>query len=215
MFWNCHSQIFQCHSLAVDHRKGCDSETGFHKMCNVTDLLLVIVKDVMRVPVTQCTMSLTSCWSWEEMWWDCLSQHVQCHLQAVGHRKWCDETGFHKRCNVTHKLLVMGKDGWDYLSQNMQCYSLAVGHRERCDKTACPKMYHVTHFLLVIGKDVLRTPFTKMCNVTYFLLVIVKDVMRLTFTTSAMSTHFLLIIGKDVMTLLYIWCALSHTACWS
>ena len=45
------------------------------------------------------------------MWWDCVSQNVQCHSQAeIGHRKICDGTVFHKTCIVTHLLLVIGKD---------------------------------------------------------------------------------------------------------
>ena len=50
------------HSQAVGHRKRCD-ETALHKMCNVTHLLLVMGKDVMRLPFTKCAMSLTCCWS--------------------------------------------------------------------------------------------------------------------------------------------------------
>ena len=51
----------QCHPQTVGHRKRCD-ETAFHKMHNVTHKLLVIGKDVMRLPFTKCVMSLTS-WS--------------------------------------------------------------------------------------------------------------------------------------------------------
>ena len=51
----------QCHSLPVGHRKKCD-ETAFHKMCmNITHLLLVIGKDVMRLSCTKFAMSLTHC----------------------------------------------------------------------------------------------------------------------------------------------------------
>jgi hypothetical protein len=61
--------------------------TAFHKVCNVTYLkLLVIGKDVMRLPSTECATSLTSC------------------LER------CDETVFHKIYTVTHLLLIIGKD---------------------------------------------------------------------------------------------------------
>ena len=134
MWWDsCLStQNVQCHSLPVGHKKRYD-ETAFHKMCNlnVTHKLLVIRKKcdeiafhkmcnvthflftgkyVMRLPLTKCATSLTSCWSYEKMWWNCLSQNVQCHSLSVGHGKRCDETGFHKMCNVTHNLFVIGKD---------------------------------------------------------------------------------------------------------
>ena len=64
---------------------------------------------------------------------NCLSQNVECHSLAVGHRKRCDQTAFHKMCNVTHLLLVIRKDVI----------------------TAFHKMCNVTHLLLFIGKDVI------------------------------------------------------------
>ena len=116
--------------------------------------------------------------------WDCLSHNVQCHSLPVGHRKRCNETAFHKMCNVTHKLLVIGKDvmrlpftnyklcnatylllviGKDTMSlaQIVQCHSLAVGQRKRCNETAFHIMCNVTHKLLVIGKDAMRLSFIK------------------------------------------------------
>ena len=161
MWWDCLSQHEQCHSLAVGDRKRCN-ETAFHKMCNVTHKLLVIGKDVMRLSFTKCAMSLTTCWSYEKMWWDCLSQNVQYHSLAGGHWKGCDETVFHKMCNVTHKLLAIGKDVMRLPFTTCASHSLAVGHRKRCDETALHKVCNVTHKLLVIGKDVMRLPFTKM-----------------------------------------------------
>ena len=83
------------HSLPVSHRKRCD-ETAFHKIWNVTNFLLVIGKDVMKLPFTECAMPLTSCQTYEKMWWDCLSQNVQCHSLTVGHRKRYDELPFTK-----------------------------------------------------------------------------------------------------------------------
>ncbi len=55
-------------------------------------------------------------------------------LLPVGHRKGYDETTFCKMCNVTHKLLAIGKDVMRLTLQGM----------------------HVTHLLLVIGKNVMR-----------------------------------------------------------
>ena len=64
-----------------------------------------------------------------------------------------------KMCNVTHRLLVIGKDVMR-LSVT-KCDLQPVGQRKRCDETAFHKMCNVTHKLLVIGKDVMRLPFTK------------------------------------------------------
>ena len=98
------------HSLSVGHRH---NETAFHTIFNVTYFLLVIGKDVIRLPFTKC------------------------HSQADGHRERgerSDETAFHKVCNVTHKLLVIGQDVM-CLSQNVQYHhSLPVSHRRRCDE---------------------------------------------------------------------------------
>ena len=70
---------------------------------------------------------------------------MQFHSLAVGHRKGCDETVFHKMCNVTHKLLVTGKDV-------MRVMRL----------TAFNKMCNIAHMLLVIGgKYVHRMAFQK------------------------------------------------------
>ena len=86
---------------------------------------------------------------------------MQCHSHAVGDRKRCDDSAFHKMCNITHKLLVIGKDVMRLPFTIVQCHSLAVGGRKRCDETGFHKMYNVTHLLLVIGTDVMRLSFTK------------------------------------------------------
>ena len=183
---------------------------------------------------------------------------MQCHSQAVGCRRRCDDNKYEI------------------------CHSLAVGHRKRCDETAFPrcamsltcywsyermwsiimlaafhKMCNVTHNLLVIGKDMIRLPFTEFWNVTHTLLVIVQDVIRLPFTKicngtvhshtvdhreiwlvcvfkTCNVTHSLFkVIRKDVMRLLLSECAnplpvahimrfplhkmcwMSLTSCWS
>ena len=82
---------------------------------------------------------------------------MQCDSQAARED---DETAFHKICNVTHLLLVIGKDVMSCLSQNVQCCSLAAHHRIKCDESAFCKMCNVTHLLLVIGKGVMRLHFT-------------------------------------------------------
>ena len=182
MWWDCLSQNAQCHSLAVGHRKICD-ETAFSKMCNVTHLLLVIGKDVMRLPLPKFSMSLTCCWAWERMWWDCLSHNVQCHSLPVGHGKqmWWDCLSQCVQCHslaVGHRKDVMRLPftkctisltfcwslemmWWDCHSQNVQCHSHSVGHWKRCDVTAIDKMCNVAHKLLVIGKDVMLLPLPK------------------------------------------------------
>ena len=86
---------------------------------------------------------------------------MQCHSHAVGDRKRCDDSAFHKMCNITHKLLVIVKDVMRLPFTNVQCHSHAVGDRKGCDETTFHKMCTVAHSLLVIGKDVMRLPFTK------------------------------------------------------
>ena len=134
------------------------------KKCPMSHSLLVIGKDVMRPPVGtkhaisltscghgkgcddtdfhKCAISLTSYLSKEKV---CISRNVPCHSLPVCHRKWCDKTTFHKICNVTHFLLVIGKDVMTPPFTKFQCHSLAVGHRNRCDDTN--KICNVTHFL--------------------------------------------------------------------
>ena len=182
MWWDCLLPNVQCYSHTVVHGKRCDEtafhkvchvtyilfshrkrrdETTIHKMCNLTHLLLVIVwkdmmrlpftkclthllwgigKDVVRLPFTECVISLTNWWSEEKMWWDCLSQNVQCRSHTVGHRKRCDETAFHKMCNLTHILF---------------------SHRKRCDETTIHKMCNLTHLLLIIAWKDMTLLFTK------------------------------------------------------
>src|SRR6266576_3407727 len=80
-------------------------EMAFHKMCNVTHLLLVIGHDVLRLAFTKCPMSLTICWSQE-------TQHFNKYAMSRTScrcRKGCEETAFHKMCDVTHFLLIIGK----------------------------------------------------------------------------------------------------------
>jgi hypothetical protein len=230
MWWDCLSRNVQCPSHAeVGHMESCD-ETAFHKICNVTHKLLVIGKnvmrlphkmcavthrllvigkDVMRLPFTKPVMSLTSCWSSEKMWWDCFSPNVQYY---------------------SHKLLVIGKDG---VSQNLYCHSLPVGQRKKnMMKLPFDKICNVTHTLLVIGKVVMRLPSIKI-PITHKLLVIWKYVMRLNlqchshavghrkkcgenaFHQMYNATHKLLVIGKSVMRLPSTRCVMSLTPCWS
>ena len=54
----------------------------FTTMHNIAHLLLVIGKDTA------------------------FHKNMQCHSLAVGHSKRCGETAFHKRCDITHFLLV-------------------------------------------------------------------------------------------------------------
>ena len=56
---DCVSQNVQCHLLAVGCMKRCD-ESFFHKSA-MTNSLLIIGKDVMRLLFPKYAMSLTSC----------------------------------------------------------------------------------------------------------------------------------------------------------
>ena len=110
----------QCHSHSppISYRNRTYDWTADHKMCNVTHKLFVI-GDMCQ--------------------WDCLSQDVQCHSQAVGHRKECMKVPFTKHAMSD---------------------TLAVGHRKRWHEAAFHKMCNDTYLLLVIG-NVMRLPFTK------------------------------------------------------
>lgn len=115
------------------------------------------------------------------------------HLLFIIGKQWWDWLS--QMFNVTHKLLVKGKDVKRLTLQNVQCYSQALSHWETCDKTAFTKCatsltcclsqetydevtihkrHNVTHFLLVIGKSVMMLPFTNV-HVTHFLFSIVEN----------------------------------------
>ena len=74
---------------------------------------------IMKVKNLQCHPQAVG--QKKNMQWDCLSQNVQCHSQSVGHRKRCDETAFHKMCNVTHFLLVTGKNVMNHETAFHKC----------------------------------------------------------------------------------------------
>ena len=148
MWWDCLSQNVQCHSLAVGNMCW-----GYPSQ-NVRFHLLPVSHSIgcVRLPFTKCPMSLTRCWS----------------------LKRCDETAFHKMCNICHSQTVgHRKRCWDCLSQ--MCIIthklLAIG---RDVMTAFHKISNVTHKLLVIGKHV-KTAFHEMGNVTYILSAIVRE----------------------------------------
>ena len=134
-WWDCISQHCNViHSLLVIWKK--NDVTGFHKLCNVTHLLLVTGKDVMRLPFTKYAMLLTRCWSQVKMW-DCPSKNRQCHSLPVGHMKRCDETiALHKISNVTHFLLVIERETMKLPFTKCTMTSQTIGHRKGCDETA-------------------------------------------------------------------------------
>ncbi len=145
----------QYHSLAVGCRKRCD-ETNFHKMWNATHSLLVIGKDVMRLPLSSQNMKYHSLpvVIGKDMMRLPFSQNVQCHPQTVGHRKRCDETNFHQVCNVTHLLLVIGKNVMRLLSESVHQMSLtSCGSWKRCDEIDLWKMCNLCHSLAVKKGD--------------------------------------------------------------
>ena len=65
---------------------------------------------MVRLSFTTCAMSLTSLLVIGEDVMSLFSQNMQHHSLSVGHKNRCNETAFHKMCNVTHKLLTIGKD---------------------------------------------------------------------------------------------------------
>jgi hypothetical protein len=44
-----------------------------------------------------------------------------------------------KMCNVTDILFVIGQNAMGVFSGNVQCHSLSIGHRTRCEETAFPQ----------------------------------------------------------------------------
>ncbi len=164
----------------------------------------------------------------------CLSQNLQSHSLAVGHKKRCNETSFHKICNVTHSLLGIGKDvmlsftKWmsqtgcwsydkmwrDYLSQIVQCHLQTVGHSKRCDQnheTAFYKMWNVTYILVVMWWDCL----SQVVQCHSLAISHRKRGDETAFHKMWNVTHSLLVIGKDGIRLPFTKCAMSLTRCWS
>src|SRR6266550_1569135 len=91
----------------------------------------------------------------------CLSQNLQSHSLAVGHKKRCNETSFHKICNVTYTLLGIAKGVIRIMRLPFTKCEMLLTSWWSCDETAFHKLYSVTHLLSVIGKEVMRLPFTK------------------------------------------------------
>lgn len=84
-----------------------------HWMFNPTHFLLVIGKDVMRLPFTKIKMCNLTHFLPLVIWKDVMRMpftiwYVWYHSQAVGYKKWCHETAFHKMYNLTHFLLFIG-----------------------------------------------------------------------------------------------------------
>ena len=163
-------------------------------------------------------VSLTRCWSWDEMWWHCLAERGECHSQAVGHGMKCDETrgechslavgygmrlpGKRKGC-VTHKLLVMG---WNVMRlpgrKGGECHSLAVGHGRKCDEIAWPKMggMSLTSYCHGMRCDEIAWQRNR-GSVTHKLLVIGWNVMTLLGRKMGGGTHSLLFKEWNLMKL--------------
>ena len=100
----------QWHSLPVGHKMECDEIAWQKDRGSVTHKLLVMGWHLMRLPGTKRGgVSLTSCWLWDEMWWDGLAEKTgECQLQAVAHGMKCDEIAWQKESgSVTHSLLVI------------------------------------------------------------------------------------------------------------
>ena len=111
MGWDCLPQNCNVTYLLCVEGKHVIRLGAFHNMCNVTHFLLTIGKNVMRLPSTKLQRHILAvCWRKTHDQTRCLSQHMQCHSLPVGHRTRCDMTAFHKTCNITHMLLVIGKD---------------------------------------------------------------------------------------------------------
>ena len=139
-----------------------------------------------------------------------------------------------KICNVTHLLLVIGKNGWgDWLSQNVQCHSLAVGHERICDETSLHRICNITCLLLVIGRKCDGLPFT-ICGMSLTVCWLMwRDSLSQNvqcypqpvchrkrhdetgFHTMCNVTHLLLVICRRTFGLAFTKFAMSLTPCWS
>ncbi len=117
-------------SRAIGHRKILLSRD----MCNATHWLLLIIKDLVRLFLKNCAMSLTVCWL-QEVWWDCFQENVPCWLTYCWPERHCNETTFH---------------------ENVQCHTHTVSHRKKMKRHPFSKICNVTHWLLFIRNDVMR-----------------------------------------------------------
>ena len=203
------------------------------RKCAITHLLLVIGKDMVRLPF----------------------RNVQCHSLPVGHMKQCDETAFQRLCNVTHLLLVIHRKRCDETAiqtmYNVPHLLLVIGKDvirlpfrkcamlltscwpswKICDETAFQQMCFVQcHSQTVGGK--LKMWWDCLCNVTHSLLKMWWDWLSQTVQCHSLAvghgkrgdvtplhkmwkvTHKLLVIKKYVMRLPFATCAMSHTNCW-
>ena len=126
-------------------------------------------------------VSLTYCWSWDGMHWDCMRKKNKCnvaHILSWDEMQW-DCTVKKKKTSVTHTLLVMGQNAmrlhWN--ENQMQCHSHPVGHvmrlhgkeKNAVSHTSCcswdemqwdcilkKTKCSVTHSLLVMGWNAMR-----------------------------------------------------------
>ena len=145
------------------------------------------------------SMSLTCCWSWDEIWWDLMAK-ININIIHLLFVMGCDETSRQINGSATHNLLVMGWDvirmhgrntthillvkGWDVMRMQgrnkCQCHSHPGIRVIRLPQLAEINV-SVTHILLVMGWDVMRLHSRNFINVnvTHKLFVMGWDVMRL------------------------------------
>ena len=132
-----------------------DCQTAFHEAHNIAHLLLVVGKDAIRMPFTEHSVSLTSCWSWEMIQYHETTFHrnVQCYSLPVCYGKMSKDCSYKSR-NATHLLLVTMEGvmnlyfintshtyywWWESVIKHVKCHSLSVGYRKSCQQTACQK----------------------------------------------------------------------------
>ena len=101
-------------------------------------------------------MSLTNCWSWNEI---AFQKNVQCHSLSVGQTRY-DKSAVEKE--VQCHILPVGHRRCEIAFQkNIQCHSPHADHGQECDETAFRKMYNVIYILLLTGQDVRKFAFQK------------------------------------------------------
>ena len=158
MGWKDSREKGECHLLAVGHMMRLP---GREKGESVTHILLVMGWNVIRFPGRKKEgVSLTCCWSWDEMWCDWLAQKggSLTHLLLVMGWNVMRLPGREKGGSVTHTLLVMG---WNVMTlPSRRNGEVSLTHCLPWDEMqwdcVAEKGGSVTHLLWVMGWNVMR-----------------------------------------------------------
>ena len=133
-------------------------------------LLFIMEWDLMLPGRQNGAESLTSCWSWNEMW-NCMAgtKGSVTHILLV--MRWDMMTLLDRKLgSITHKLFIMEWDVMKLLSRTKgQCHSHTVGHGRRCDENVW-EMERECH-THPVGHEMWSDFLAENINVTHLLLV--------------------------------------------